>query len=78
MEMSKDLRAIETELDAYHRSSDFIIVYKNNQKQALFDLLRVYDCLALTAILGGIAQEKLGLKIQMILLFQLYMIWKMH
>lgn len=62
MEMSKDLRAIETELDAYHRSSDFIIAYKNNQKQALFDLLRVYDCLALTAILGGIAQEKLGLK----------------
>ena len=47
MEMSKDLRAIETELDAYHRSSDFIIAYKNNQKQALFDLLRVYDCLLL-------------------------------
>ena len=55
------IREIEKTLDSNHKSSAFIKLYGNNRKQALYDMLRVYDGLAIVLSLGGISQGSLGL-----------------
>ena len=56
------IRTIEKLLDAYHKTSEFFVLYKDNQNQALYDTLRVYDGLAMLYELCGVSQGLLGLK----------------
>lgn len=56
------IRGIEKIIDVYHKQADFYKSYSNDQNQALYDILRVYEGLFSTLLIGGAVQEILGLQ----------------
>lgn len=62
MSDEKQIREIEKKIDEFYKGSAFIQTYKGNRRQALFDLLRAYECLSITAVVSGIGEETQGLE----------------
>ena len=62
MNDDQKVREVEKYIDEYHKSSDFIKMFRSNRNQALFDILRVYESLSICGVIGGVSQEIFGLK----------------
>ena len=58
----KTIREIEQIIDIYHKQSNFVKSYSDNQAQALYDILRVFEGLFSAVLTGGVGQDFLGLK----------------
>ena len=62
MSNDKLIREIESIIDVYHKQSDFFNSYSNNRNQALYDILRTYERLSSTLLVGGVREEMVGLQ----------------
>lgn len=61
MDNEKRIREIESQIDVFHKQSNFFKHYSSNRCQALYDTLRIYEVLASTFLMGTVSQELLGL-----------------
>ena len=62
MSNDKLIREIENIIDVYHKQSGFFNSYSNDRNQALYDILRAYEWLSSTLLVGGIREEMFGLQ----------------